>query len=245
MMNVTERYEGVIRWFGANDPEPRTELAYDSTFHLLLAVILSAQCTDKRVNMITPALFKAYPTPQALAEATEDEVHSYIKSVSYPNAKTRHLIKAAQVLVEKFGGEVPSTMEELLQLPGVGRKTANVMLAVVWDESAMPVDTHVFRVSNRIGLTRASRTPLATERTLMKYVPQEIVGKAHHWLVLHGRYVCTARKPDCTSCGLKDYCKAFQDASAKGLTVEAAEKKKRKPAKKKPDVAKQKKDSSS
>lgn len=232
-MNVNERYEGVIRWFETNDPEPRTELSYDSTFHLLLAVILSAQCTDKRVNMITPALFKAYPTPQALAQASEEEVYSYIKSVSYPNAKTRHLIKAAQVLVEKFGGEVPSTMEELLQIPGVGRKTANVMLAVVWDESAMPVDTHVFRVSNRIGLTRASRTPLATERTLVKYVPQEIVGKAHHWLVLHGRYVCTARKPDCASCGLKEFCKAYQSASARGLSVEAAEKKKRKPAPKK------------
>lgn len=232
-MTVNERYEGVIRWFETNDPEPRTELSYDSTFHLLLAVILSAQCTDKRVNMITPALFKAYPTPQALAQASEEEVYSYIKSVSYPNAKTRHLIKAAQVLVEKFGGEVPSTMEELLQIPGVGRKTANVMLAVVWDESAMPVDTHVFRVSNRIGLTRASRTPLATERTLVKYVPQEIVGKAHHWLVLHGRYVCTARKPDCASCGLKEFCKAYQGASARGLSVEAIEKKKRKPAPKK------------
>lgn len=190
-------------------PSPETELHYDSPFHLLLAVILSAQCTDKRVNIVTPPLFAAYPDPQSLAKATEEEVFPYIKSVTFPNNKTRHLINAAKVLVEQFDGEMPSDIDNLMKLPGVGRKTANVMLAVVWDKAAMAVDTHVFRVSNRIGLTNNSKTPLATEKTLMRHLPPEVVSKAHHWLILHGRYVCKARKPDCANCGIKNLCRTY------------------------------------
>jgi endonuclease-3 len=208
-MNTRQRYAGIIEWFKENMPEPRTELEYDSPFHLLLAVILSAQCTDKRVNMVTPALFAAYPTAADLAVATEEEVFPYIKSVTFPNNKTRSLIKAAQMLTEEFGGEMPSDMDNLIKLPGVGRKTANVMLAVVWNKAAMAVDTHVFRVSNRIGLTDNSKTPLETERTLVKYFPTELLPKAHHWLILHGRYVCKARKPDCLNCGIAQYCKTY------------------------------------
>lgn len=190
-------------------PSPETELHYDTPFHLLLAVILSAQCTDKRVNIVTPSLFKAYPDPESLAVASEEEVFPYIKSVTFPNNKTRHLIRAAKVLVEEFGGEMPSDIDNLMKLPGVGRKTANVMLAVVWDKAAMAVDTHVFRVSNRIGLTNNSKTPLATEKTLVKYIPAEIIPKAHHWLILHGRYVCKARRPECLDCGIKNFCKTY------------------------------------
>jgi endonuclease-3 len=208
-MNKRQRYAGIIEWFKENMPEPHTELEYDSPFHLLLAVILSAQCTDKRVNMVTPALFAAYPTAADLAVATEEEVFPYIKSVTFPNNKTRSLIKAAQMLTEEFGGEMPSDMDNLIKLPGVGRKTANVMLAVVWNKAAMAVDTHVFRVSNRIGLTDNSKTPLETERTLVKYFPTELLPKAHHWLILHGRYVCKARKPDCLNCGIAQYCKTY------------------------------------
>lgn len=190
-------------------PEPKTELEYDTPFHLLLAVILSAQCTDKRVNMITPALFEAYPDPASLAAATEDEVLGYIRSVTYPNSKTRHLIKAARMLVEEFGAVVPGDIDSLMRLPGVGRKTANVMLAVVWGKAAMPVDTHVFRVCNRIGLTDNSPTPLATEKELMKNIAPETIPDAHHWLILHGRYVCTARKPHCGECFIRDFCKSY------------------------------------
>ncbi len=190
-------------------PSPETELHYDTPFHLLLAVILSAQCTDKRVNIVTPSLFKAYPDPESLAVASEEEVFPYIKSVTFPNNKTRHLIRAAKVLVEEFGGEMPSDIDNLMKLPGVGRKTANVMLAVVWDKAAMAVDTHVFRVSNRIGLTNNSKTPLATEKTLVKHIPAEIIPKAHHWLILHGRYVCKARRPECLDCGIKNFCKTY------------------------------------
>ncbi len=208
-MTIKDRYAGIIEWFSKNMPSPETELHYDTPFHLLLAVILSAQCTDKRVNIVTPPLFAAYPDPASLAAATEEEVFPYIKSVTFPNNKTRHLIRAARVLMEEFGGEMPSDIDNLMKLPGVGRKTANVMLAVVWDKAAMAVDTHVFRVSNRIGLTNDSKTPLATEKTLMKYIPEEIVSKAHHWLILHGRYVCKARRPDCLNCGIRDYCKSY------------------------------------
>ena len=211
-MTIRERYEGIIAWFSENMPEPRTELDYDSPFHLLLAVILSAQCTDKRVNMVTPALFEAYPDPASLAAAREDEVFEYIKSVTFPNNKTRHLINAARRLSEEFGGEVPADIDRLMSLPGVGRKTANVMLAVVWDQAAMAVDTHVFRVSNRIGLTRNSKTPLATEKTLVRHIPAELLPKAHHWLILHGRYVCKARKPDCLNCGIARFCATFSKA---------------------------------
>lgn len=186
---------------------PETELHYADPFQLLVAVILSAQCTDKRVNMVTPELFRAFTTPQKLAEAEPQELYEYIKSISYPNNKTKALIGMAKALVERFDGQVPEDIDDLLTLPGVGRKTANVMLAVVFNKPAMAVDTHVFRVSNRLGLTNNSRTPLATEKTLMKHIPAEAIPKAHHWLILHGRYVCTARKPDCKGCYLADICK--------------------------------------
>lgn len=205
-MTMRERYEGVIGWFQANMPEPTTELHYGSPFHLLLAVILSAQCTDKRVNMVTPALFAAYPDADALAGAREEDVLPYVASISFPNNKTRHILRAARMLRDEFGGEVPSDIDSLMRLPGVGRKTANVMLSVVWKKAAMAVDTHVFRVSNRIGLTRGSRTPLATEKTLTRHIPNELLATAHHWLILHGRYVCTARKPHCEECGIRTWC---------------------------------------
>lgn len=208
-MTRKERYQGVIEWFSETMPAPTTELDYDSPFHLLLAVILSAQCTDKRVNMVTPALFEAFPDPQSLAVATEEEVYPFIKSVTFPNNKTRHLIRAAKLLTEEFGGEMPSDIDNLMKLPGVGRKTANVMLAVVWNKAAMAVDTHVFRVSNRIGLTTDSKSPLSTEKTLVKNFPEELLATAHHWLILHGRYVCKARTPDCLNCGLTRVCKDY------------------------------------
>lgn len=207
-MRIKERYERVIATFEETMPDPKTELHYDSPFHLLLAVILSAQCTDKRVNIVTPPLFAAYPDPASLAAATEEEVYEYIKSVTFPNNKTRHLLKAARMLSEEFGGEMPSDIDNLMRLPGVGRKTANVMLAVVWGKAAMAVDTHVFRVSNRIGLTSNSPNPVQTEKTLVKYIPTELLAKAHHWLILHGRYVCTARKPKCDECMIADWCKS-------------------------------------
>lgn len=191
-------------------PVAETELHYDTPFHLLLAVILSAQCTDKRINMVTPALFAAYPTPESLAAASQEEVYEYIKSVSYPNNKARSLIGAAKVLVEEFGGEMPSDIDNLMKLPGVGRKTANVMLSVVWNKAAMAVDTHVFRVSERIGLTTNSKNPLQTEKALCANIPEEIIPVAHHWLILHGRYVCKARRPDCLNCGLTGVCRYFQ-----------------------------------
>lgn len=208
-MTIKQRYNGIISVFSESMPEPKTELQYDTPFHLLLAVILSAQCTDKRVNIITPPLFEAYPEPEDLASASEEEVFNYIRSVTFPNNKTRHLINAARILVEEFNGEMPSDIDNLMKLPGVGRKTANVMLAVVWNKAAMAVDTHVFRVSNRIGLTDNSKNPIETERTLMKYLPEDTVSKAHHWLILHGRYVCKARKPDCPNCIVKEYCKSY------------------------------------
>lgn len=208
-MTVKQRYEQVLARFAEVMPDPKTELSYDTPFHLLLAVILSAQCTDKRVNIVTPPLFEAFPDPQALAAASEEEVFPFIKSVTFPNNKTRHLIRAAKVLMEEFGGEMPSDIDSLMKLPGVGRKTANVMLSVVWNKAAMAVDTHVFRVSNRIGLTRNSKTPYETEKTLVKNIPEELLPKAHHWLILHGRYVCKARRPDCPDCPIKDLCKAY------------------------------------
>lgn len=198
-------------------PEPKTELHYDTPFHLLLAVILSAQCTDKRINMVTPALFSRFPRPEDLAASNEEEVFGYISSVTFPNNKSRMLVRAARMLVDEFGGEMPRNIDELMNLPGVGRKTANVMLSVVWGDAAMAVDTHVFRVSNRIGLTDNSKSPLETERTLMRYIPKEIVPDAHHWLILHGRYVCKARRPDCLNCAVKDYCKSYNTLSATEL----------------------------
>lgn len=208
-MRKKERYEGVIAWFKENMPSAETELHYSSPFQLLIAVILSAQCTDKRVNIVTPPLFEAFPTPQSIAAAAPEDIFPYISSVTFPNNKSRHIVKAAKMIVEEFGGEVPSDLDSLMKLPGVGRKTANVMLAVVWNKAAMAVDTHVFRVSNRIGLTDNSPTPLATEKTLVANIPEELVSTAHHWLILHGRYVCKARKPECSVCGISAYCKYF------------------------------------
>ena len=208
-MTVKERYGKVLEWFEKAMPVAETELHYSNPFQLLVAVILSAQCTDKRVNMITPPLFEAYPTPQALAEATTDEIVEYIKSCSYPNNKSKSLSGMAKKLVEDFGGEVPSDIDALMSLPGVGRKTANVILAVVFNQSTMAVDTHVFRVSERIGLTTNSKTPLATEKELVKHIPADIIPKAHHWLILHGRYVCKARRPDCLNCGLTSVCRYY------------------------------------
>lgn len=208
-MTVEKRYAKVIEWFKSAMPVAETELHYESPYQLLVAVILSAQCTDKRINMITPALFEAYPTPQSMSEASVDDILKYIKSVSYPNNKARNLLGMAKTLVETFGGEVPSDLDSLLKIPGVGRKTANVILSVVFGKSAMAVDTHVFRVSERIGLTTGSKNPLQTEKALVKNIPEELIGKAHHWLILHGRYVCKARKPDCLNCGLTGVCRYY------------------------------------
>lgn len=206
-MKVADRYAVALERFAAEMPEAATELHFDNTFQLLVAVILSAQCTDKRVNMVTPALFEAFPSAFSLAQAEPAEVFEYVKSVSYPNNKTKSLIGMARKLVDEHGGEVPDDIDSLLDIPGVGRKTANVILSVAFNRPAMAVDTHVFRVANRIGLTNKSKNPLQTEKTLMKYIPEEIVPKAHHWLILHGRYVCKARKPDCANCFLTDICK--------------------------------------
>ena len=191
-------------------PVAETELHYDNPFQLLIAVILSAQCTDKRVNLITPALFEAYPSAEAMAKASVDDIFRYIRSCSYPNNKARSIAGAARMLVEEFGGEVPGDIDSLMRLPGVGRKTANVMLAVVFNKAAMAVDTHVFRVSERIGLTTGSRTPLETEKTLCSNIPDDIIPLAHHWLILHGRYVCKARRPDCLNCGLTAVCRHYR-----------------------------------
>ena len=209
-MRKEERYKGVLDWFQANVPVAETELHYANPYQLLIAVILSAQCTDKRVNQITPALFEAFPTPEVLAASTPEVVFEDMRSVSYPNNKAKHLVGMAQVLMKEFQGVVPSDVDELQKLPGVGRKTANVIASVVFDKPAMAVDTHVFRVSNRIGLTTNSKTPLQTERELVKQIPEHLIPIAHHWLILHGRYVCLARKPKCESCGLKPWCKYFQ-----------------------------------
>jgi len=214
-MTVKERYERVIEWFSREMPVAETELNYDNPYQLLVAVILSAQCTDKRVNMITPALFEAFPTPESMAAATAEEIFPYIKSCSYPNNKSRSLAGMARRLVEEFGGEVPSDLDALMSLPGVGRKTANVILAVVYNRSTMAVDTHVFRVSERIGLTTGSKNPLTTEKTLVRHIPDDIIPLAHHWLILHGRYVCKARRPDCLNCGLTSVCRFYQKETKK------------------------------
>lgn len=191
-------------------PVAESELNYRNPYELLVAVMLSAQCTDKRVNMVTPALFEAYPTPELLAKATSDEVFEYVKSVSYPRSKAEHLVSMAQRLVEVYHGEVPDTIEELQTMQGVGRKTANVVCAVIWNQPTMAVDTHIFRVSERIGLTTGSKNPLQTERQLVKHIPAEVIPKAHHWLLLHGRYVCQARKPKCEQCGIAEFCRFFE-----------------------------------
>lgn len=212
-MTQKERYKGIIEWFSINMPTAETELHYSNPFELLIAVILSAQCTDKRVNMITPPLFKAFPTPEVLALSLPDEVFTYIRSVSYPASKAKYLVGMAKSLVENYNSEVPSNLDDLVKLPGVGRKTANVIQAVIFDKPAMAVDTHVFRVSNRIGLTNHSKTPLETEKTLVKNFPAHLLPIAHHWLILHGRYVCLARTPKCHECGIINYCKMMNAKS--------------------------------
>lgn len=209
-MTKKERYEGIIEYFKTHNPNAETELIYHTPFDLLVAVILSAQCTDKRVNMTTPDLLKAFPNAYKMAETTSDEIFEYIKSISYPNNKAKHLVNMARRLVDDFGGEVPEDYDALLSLPGVGRKTANVIASVVWNKPKMAVDTHVFRVTNRIGLTNNSKTPLETEKELTSNIPEEYIPVAHHWLILHGRYVCVARKPKCEECGISAYCKYFK-----------------------------------
>ena len=208
-MTRKERFDFVLTYFQEHNPEADTELVYDSPYQLLVAVILSAQCTDKRVNMTTPAFFKKFPDPKSLAKADPDEVLAIIKSISYPNSKTKHLIGMAKMLMESFNGRVPMTVEDLMQLPGVGRKTANVITSVVDAQPNMAVDTHVFRVAARIGLTVNAKTPLATEKQLIARIPTNMIHRAHHWLILHGRYTCTARNPACERCGLRPACKYY------------------------------------
>ena len=206
-MTKKERVQHILDYFHAQQPEITTELEFGSVFQLLCAVVLSAQCTDKRVNMVTPALFSKYPDAASMAKAEVTEVYEYVKSVSYPNAKSQHLVQMAQQLVERFDGVVPQTMEELTSLPGVGRKTANVMLAVAFERPAMPVDTHVFRVSHRLGLvTKTADTPQKVENQLVRLIPDDLLSRAHHWLLLHGRYVCTSRKAHCDKCEISQWC---------------------------------------
>ena len=208
-MTTKERFGHVLNWFSENMLVAESELQYNSPFELLCAVMLSAQCTDKRVNMVTPALFAAFPTAEKMACASVEEVYAYVKSVSYPNAKAAHLVGMAKRLVEAYGGQVPDNIDDLQTLPGVGRKTANVVCAVIWNQPTMAVDTHIFRISERIGLTTGSKSPFDTEKQLVRYIPSDIIPKAHHWLLLHGRYVCKARKPLCETCGLQSFCRYY------------------------------------
>ena len=210
-MRLQERYAYVIEYFSKAMPTAESELNYSNPFELLVAVVLSAQCTDKRVNLTTPALFAKYPTAEAMAEASVEDIYEMIKSISYPNNKAKHLSQLSRQIVERFGGEVPSDPDDLESLQGVGRKTANVVGAVLWGREVMPVDTHVFRVAARIGLSRNAKTPLATERQLEKGFPKELLPIAHHWLILHGRYTCLARKPKCSECGITAVCKYFKE----------------------------------
>lgn len=209
MKNKKLLFDAVISYFQQHMPVAETELEYDNPFHLIVAVILSAQCTDKRVNQITPGLLERFPEPRKLAEADPAEVFEYIRSCSYPNNKAKHLVGMAKKLVAEFNGIVPDNVEDLQMLPGVGRKTANVIASVVYNKPALAVDTHVFRVADRIGLSTNAKTPLATEQQLMKYIPEELVPTAHHWLILHGRYVCKARRPECENCGLTEVCRYY------------------------------------
>lgn len=212
-MTTKQRYDGILAWFEQQMPAPQSELHYASHFQLLVAVMLSAQCTDKRVNQVTPALFEAFPTPGAMAEADIEQVLHYISSVSYPNSKAAHLVAMARRLTEVYEGVVPADIDELQTLPGVGRKTANVVCAVAFGQPTMAVDTHVFRVAERLGLTTDSKNPLQTERQLVRHIPTPLVPKAHHWLLLHGRYVCLARKPKCEQCGLQQWCRYYKNNS--------------------------------
>lgn len=218
-MTKKERFEKIIDYFSVHQPIAETELQYENPFQLLIAVILSAQCTDKRVNMVTPTLFKTYPKPELLAAAHSDEVFKYIRSISYPNNKAKHLVGMANMLVKEFKGIVPSEIKDLEKLPGVGRKTANVIASVVYNKPAMAVDTHVFRVSARLGLTTNSKTPLDTEKQLVKYIPENKIAIAHHWLILHGRYTCIARNPKCGECKLTEFCSYFQKKN-KAIKIE-------------------------
>ncbi len=208
-MTRKERFEKTIEYFSKHNPQAETELAYTNPYELIVSVILSAQCTDKRVNMTTPALFKKFPTPESLAQSTSDKVFPLIRSISYPNNKAKHLVGMAKMLVNDFGSVVPSDVDDLQKLPGVGRKTANVVASVVYNKPTMAVDTHVFRVSARIGLTIGAKNPLQTELQLVKYIPEDTIAMAHHWLILHGRYVCLARKPKCADCGIKSFCRYY------------------------------------
>ena len=207
---LQNKYDAFVSYFKEHNPQAESELVFRNSYELLVSVILSAQCTDKRVNMTTPALFERFPNPEAMASSTVEEIYSYIKSISYPNNKSKNLLGMAKVLVEEFGGMVPDNLEDLQRLPGVGRKTANVMMAVAFKQPAMPVDTHVFRVSNRIGLTKNSKSVLDTEKTLVAHLPESVLSTAHHWLILHGRYVCHAQKPQCDQCGITEICDYYQ-----------------------------------
>ena len=214
-MTTLQRYKIALDYFKEHQPDAETELLYDSPYQLLVAVILSAQCTDKRVNMTTPAIFERYPTAESLSEASFEDLFPLIRSISYPNNKTKHLIGMGKMIMADFNGEIPMTVESLVKLPGVGRKTANVITSVIDQQPNMAVDTHVFRVSARLGLTRNAKNPLQAEKQLIKHIPKEMVYKAHHWLILHGRYTCTARKPDCEKCGLKEICRYFEKTQKK------------------------------
>ena len=220
-MTRPERFRRFLDYFTTNFPEPKTELAYRNPYELIVAVVLSAQCTDKRVNLVMPELLAQFPTPNELGAATADDIFPFIRSISYPNNKAKHLAGLGRLLRDEFGGEVPSSIEELQRLPGVGRKTANVVVSVIYNQPAMAVDTHVFRVSHRLGLVpKTATTPLAVERALVRYIPQEVVPKSHHWLILHGRYICVARSPKCSICPLTDFCAYYAKlvAGASGTT---------------------------
>jgi endonuclease-3 len=235
-----ERYQHFVDYFSKNQPDAVTELHYSNPFQLLIAVILSAQCTDKRINQVTPALFERFPTPESLAASTPEEVFTYIRSVSYPNNKAKHLVGMSKMLAEVFHNEVPSDIDQLQKMPGVGRKTANVIASVVYDAPAIAVDTHVFRVANRIGLTTNARTPLAVEKQLVEYLPKDTLAIAHHWLILHGRYICVARSPKCEVCPLTWFCKYYARTHTETalLKAEALKVKKAKDAKKKKSLDK-------
>ncbi len=207
-MTIKERYEGILDYFNEAQPNPETELQHHNPFQLLVAVMLSAQCTDKRVNIVTPPLFEAYPTPQAMAAASVEDILEFVKSVSYPNSKAAHLRQMAQKLVEEYNGQVPDNMKDLTSLPGVGRKTANVVMGAAFGKATIPVDTHVYRVSHRLGLSQG-KTPNDVEKDLSRHIPAELRFKAHHWILLHGRYVCKALRPDCLNCGIQQYCKQY------------------------------------
>jgi len=220
-MTRKERYQHFVEYFSKNQPDAETELHYGNAFQLLMAVILSAQCTDKRINQVTPALFERFPTPESLAASTADEVFTYIRSVSYPNNKAKHLVGMAKVLVEVFNSDVPSAIDDLQKMPGVGRKTANVISSVVFDAPAIAVDTHVFRVSARIGLTNKARTPLAVEKQLVEFLPKDTLAIAHHWLILHGRYICVARSPKCEICPISWFCKYYESTHTETALLKA------------------------